>query len=41
MFDYRRTPFLGLLYAAVIGFAVTWLLETPGRPMTVLQTLLF
>ncbi len=41
MFDYRRTPYLGLLYAVVIGYAVTWLLETPDRPMTVLQTLLF
>jgi hypothetical protein len=39
--DYRRTPYLGLLYAAAIGFVVTWLLETPDRPMTALQTLLF
>jgi len=41
VFDYRRTPFLGLLYAVVIGYVVTWLLEAPDRPMTLAQTLLF
>ena len=41
MFEYRRTPYLGLLYAVVIGYVVTWLLETPDRPMTLAQTLLF
>jgi hypothetical protein len=41
VFEYRRTPYLGLLYAVVIGFLVTWLLETPDRPMTLAQTLLF
>jgi hypothetical protein len=41
VFEYRRTPYLGLLYAVVIGYVVTWLLETPDRPMTALQTLLF
>lgn len=37
MFDHRRTPYLGLLYGALIGCGVTWLLETPDRPLTLLQ----
>jgi hypothetical protein len=41
VFEYRRTPFLGLLYAVAIGYVVTSLLEAPDRPMTALQTLLF
>jgi hypothetical protein len=41
VFEYRRTPYLGLVYAAVIGFAVTWLLETPERPLTLAQAAIF
>jgi len=41
VFEYRRTPFLGLLFGAAIGFVVTWLLESPERPLTIGQTLLF
>jgi hypothetical protein len=41
VFEYRRTPYVGLLYAAVIGYMVTSLLEMPDRPMTHVQTLLF
>lgn len=41
MFKYRRTPYLGLLFGAAIGFAVTWLLESPERPLTPGQTALF
>lgn len=41
MFAYRRTPYLGMLYAAVIGCAVIWLLEMPDRPMSVGQMAVF
>ena len=41
MFEYRRTPYLGLVYAAAIGYAVTWLVETPDRPLTVVQAAIF
>jgi hypothetical protein len=41
VFDYRRTPYLGLVYAAAIGFAVTYLIETPGRPLTLAQMAIF
>lgn len=40
MFEYRRTPFLALVYAAVIGYAVTWLVAMPDRPMIGLPLLL-
>lgn len=41
MFEYRWTPYLGLLFGAAIGFAVTWLVETPDRPLTLAQTVIF
>ena len=41
MFTYRRTPYLGMLYAAVIGCAVIWLLEMPHRPLTLMQSAVF
>ena len=41
MFDYRRTPYLGLLLGALIGYGVTGLLETPDRPLTLLQAGIF
>ena len=41
MFEYRRTPYLGMLYAAVIGCAVDWLLEMPDRPLTLVQSAVF
>lgn len=41
MFDHRRTPYLGLLFGAAIGFAVTWLVETPDRPLTLVQLVIF
>lgn len=41
MFEYRRTPYLGLVYAAVIGSAVVWLLEMPHRPLTLVQAAVF
>jgi hypothetical protein len=41
VFEYRRTPYLGLVYAGVIGFAVTQLIETPDRPLTLVQTMIF
>jgi hypothetical protein len=41
VFDYRRTPFLGLLLGAVIGLAVIWLVETPDRPLTLAQRIIF
>ena len=41
MFAYRRTPYLGMLYAAVIGCAVIWLLEMPHRPLTLVQSAVF
>ncbi len=41
MFTYRRTPYLGMLYAAVIGWAVVWLLELPHRPLTLVQSAVF
>ena len=41
MFEYRRTPYLGLIYAAVIGYAITWFVETPDRPLTFVQELIF
>jgi hypothetical protein len=34
VFAYRRTPYLGLLFGAVIGWLVIAFLETPGRPMS-------
>ena len=30
-----------MVYAAAIGAAVTWLVEAPDRPMTVVQTMIF
>ena len=41
MFAYRRTPYLGLVYAAAIGCAVTWLVATPDRPLTLVQQAIF
>ena len=41
MFEYRRTPYLGLIYAAAIGYAVTFLVETPDRPLAVMQEAIF
>jgi hypothetical protein len=41
VFEYRRTPYLGLVYAAVIGFAVVWFVESPDRPMSVGQMTVF
>jgi hypothetical protein len=41
MFQYRRTPYLGAIYGAVIGYVVLWLVETPDRPMTAVQMALF
>lgn len=41
MFEYRRTPYLGLVYAAAIGYAVTWLVETPDRPLAAMQEAIF
>ena len=41
MFAYRSTPFRGMLYAAVIGYAVIWLLELPDRPLTPVQSAVF
>ena len=41
MFEYRRTPFIAIVLAAVIGAVVTWLIEVPERPMTILQRALF
>jgi hypothetical protein len=41
MFDYRRTPYLAVLYAAVIGSAVIALVEMPARPLTLAQSVLF
>ena len=41
MFEYQRTPFLAIVYAAVIGTAVTALVEVPERPMTVVQMCVF
>jgi hypothetical protein len=41
MFEYRRTPFLAIVYAAVIGTAVTALVEVPERPLTVVQMCVF
>ena len=29
MFDYRRTPYLAALYAAIIGYVVRWLILIP------------
>jgi hypothetical protein len=37
MFEYKRTPFLAIVYAAVIGTAVIALVEMPERPLTVVQ----
>lgn len=41
MFEYRKTPYLGAVYGAVIGYLVMWLVETPDRPMTAAQGALF
>lgn len=41
MFAYRRTPYLALVFAVLVGAAVVWLVETPGRPMTAAQKALF
>jgi hypothetical protein len=41
VFDYRRTPYLGLLFGAAIGFAVIRLVEAPDRPLTLAQTVIF
>jgi hypothetical protein len=40
VFDYRRTPYLGLLFGAAIGFAVIWLVEAPDRPLTIAQAVI-
>jgi hypothetical protein len=37
MFEYQRTPFLAIVYAAVIGTAVIALVEMPERPLTAVQ----
>lgn len=37
MFQYQRTPFLAVVYAAAIGTAVVVLVEMPERPLTVVQ----
>ncbi|MCX6545264.1 MAG: hypothetical protein NTV05_12750 [Acidobacteria bacterium] len=41
MFDYRRTPYLAFLYAAVIGSTVIAIVEMPARPLTLAQSVLF
>jgi len=41
VFEYRRTPYLGLFFAAVIGGVVIWLVEAPARPLTITQTVIF
>jgi len=41
VFTYRRTPYLGLVYAAAIGYAVTWLVATPDRSLTLVQQAIF
>ena len=41
MFEYRRTPYLGLVYAAVIGCAAVWFVESPDRPLTLTQSAVF
>jgi len=41
VFAYRRTPYLALVFAVLIGAAVIWLVETPERPMTAAQKALF
>jgi hypothetical protein len=41
VFAYRRTPFIAVIFAAVIGAVVIWLVEVPGRPMTLVQRALF
>jgi hypothetical protein len=41
VFEYRRTPFIAIVFAAVIGAVVIWLVEVPGRPMTLGQRALF
>jgi len=41
MFQYRRTPYLGVIYGAVIGYVVMWLVESPDRPLTFAQEAIF
>lgn len=41
MFEYRRTPYLGLFFGAIIGFIVVWALDNPERPLTLAQASLF
>jgi len=41
MFQYRRTPWLGLLYASLVGTGVIALVESPDHPMTLAQKCLF
>jgi hypothetical protein len=41
VFDYRRTPYLGLIFGAAIGLLVVWLVETPERPLTLAQAAIF
>jgi hypothetical protein len=41
VFEYRRTPYLGVAYGTLIGFTVTWLLETPEAPLTFAQAAIF
>jgi hypothetical protein len=41
VFAYRRTPYLGVVYGALIGSATTWLLETPEAPLTFAQAAIF
>ncbi len=41
MFDNKRTPYLGILYAAAIGTAVFVFVEEPDRPLSFVQIVLF
>lgn len=41
MFQYKWTPFLAVGYAVMIGTAVVYFIETPDRPLTVLQMAAF
>lgn len=41
MFQYKWTPLLAVGYAVIIGTAVVYFVETPDRPLTVLQMAVF
>lgn len=41
MFEYRRTPYLAVIYAAIIGYAAIWAVEVPDRPLTAAQAIAF